>query len=135
MPVISVSLPDDLLVRVDDVIKTTGAKGRSELVRAALRAYTLPAIPSGHAHGSITIAYPHGEEARISEVRHAFHDVVLSMMHTHCDPGQCMDVLLVGGEATRVAELQRTLERMRQVQRAALTLVPKPKAGASGDVR
>lgn len=130
MPVVSVSLPDDVVDDMDRTIQDLGAKGRSELVRAALRAYTAPDVPEGHVHGSITIAYPHGEEARVSEVRHAFHDVVLSMMHTHCDPEQCMDVLLVGGDARRVSELQRTLERMRPVQRAALTLVPKPAAGA-----
>ena len=130
MPVVSVSLPDDVVEQMDHTIKAMGARGRSELVRAAVRAYTAPKIPAGHVHGSITIAYPHGEEARVSEVRHAFHDVVLSMMHTHCDPEQCMDVLLVGGDAGRVTELQRTLERMRPVQRASLTLVATPTADA-----
>ena len=133
MPVVSVSLPEDVVDAMDHTIEATGAKGRSELVRAALRAYTAPRTPEGHVHGSITVAYAHGDEARISEVRHAFHDVVLSMMHTHCDPGQCMDVLLVGGDAARVTLLQTTLERMRPVQRAALTLVATPTDDADAD--
>lgn len=133
MPVVSVSLPDELVKQMDRAIDEAGAKGRSEMVRAALRAYTAPKTPEGHVHGSITLAYAHGDEARISEVRHAYHDVVLSMMHTHCDPGQCMDVLLVGGDATRISALQRTLERMRPVQRAALTLVATPTADADAD--
>ncbi len=132
MAVVSVSLPDELVEEMDRSIKQTGAKGRSEWVRAALRAHVAPEVPRGHAHGSITLAYPHGEEARVSEIRHAFHDVVLSMMHTHCDPEQCMDVLLVGGDAERIIALQRTLERMRTVQRAALTVVPKPADDAGG---
>jgi CopG family nickel-responsive transcriptional regulator len=75
---------------------------------------------TGHMHGSITISYPHGKEARISEVRHAFHDVVLSMMHTHCEKETCMDVLLVGGDAKRIQNLYETLRRMREIQKAFL---------------
>ena len=67
--------------------------------------------------------YPHEKEARISEVRHAFHDVVLSLMHTHCEPETCMDVLLVGGAPERVQGLAATLERMRDVHRSRLVVM------------
>lgn len=121
MRVVSVSLPTDLVKDVDRALKDTSAKGRSEFVRTALRQYLQSlTVPEGHMHGSITISYPHGKEARISEVRHAFHDVVLSMMHTHCEEEICMDVLLVGGEAERIQSLFETLRRMRDIQRAFL---------------
>lgn len=130
MPVVSVSLPEPLIVEMDAAISREGAKGRSDFVRAAIRTRAANSPRTGHVHGSITVAYAHGEEPRISEVRHAFHDVVLSLMHTHCDPGQCMDVLLVGGDAARIHELHTTLERMRCVDRAVLVPVTSPGAGA-----
>jgi CopG family transcriptional regulator, nickel-responsive regulator len=116
MEVVSVSLPGDLLAELERVGARRGFKGRSELVRVALRQFVqdTPEL-DGHLHGSITIGYPHGREARMSEVRHAFHDVVLSMMHTHCEPETCMDVLLVGGEAQRVHMLVEALRRQRDV--------------------
>lgn len=122
MPVVSVSLPDDLVADLDRAIQAGGYKGRSEYLRAALRHYLQDAtrLPPGHAHGSITVVYEEGHEARISDVRHAYHDVVLSMMHTHCEPELCMDVLIVGGPAHRLQALQDTLERMRDVRRARL---------------
>lgn len=133
MAVVSVSLPDDLVAHMDQAIEAESAPGRSAFVRAAIRDRADRGIPSGHIHGSITLAYAHGEEPRISEVRHAYHDVVLSLMHTHCEPGQCMDVLLVGGDATRIRDLHTTLERMRQVDRAVLVPITTPAAGAGAD--
>jgi CopG family nickel-responsive transcriptional regulator len=119
--VVSVSLPADLLEEVDRLIRARGFKGRSEVVRTALRQLAQTEQPlAGHVHGSITITYPHGREARISEVRHAFYDVVLSLMHTHCEKETCMDVLLVGGDAGRVQGLYEALRRMREVHKATL---------------
>ncbi len=128
MPVVSISLPDDLVADVDNAIEAGDFRGRSEFLRAALRAYLLDAArPSRqereHTHGSITITYSHGREARISEVRHTFHDVVLSMMHTHCEAELCMDVLIVGGPAARIAQLTESLERMRDVERCRLVTI------------
>src|ERR1041385_8370911 len=121
MRIVSVSLPEDLLQDVDHAITAKKGKGRSEVVRTALRQYLQTDQPmTGHMHGSITITYPHGKEARLSEVRHAFYDVVLSLMHTHCEEETCMDVLLVGGDARRVQTLFETLRRMREVDKAFL---------------
>src|ERR1041385_4000288 len=123
MRIVSVSLPEDLLQDVDHAITAKKGKGRSEVVRTALRQYLQTDQPmTGHMHGSITITYPHGKEARISEVRHAFYDVVLSLMHTHCEKETCMDVLLVGGDGKRIQALYEALRRMRDVHRC--TLVP-----------
>lgn len=125
MAVISVSLPDEVVDGMDAAIARDDYKGRSEYVRAAVRHYLQDRDrPRGkHVHGSVTIVYAHGKEARISDVRHAFHDVVLSMMHTHCEPELCMDVMIIGGAPTRVQDLVETLERMREVERCRLVTV------------
>lgn len=133
MEVVSVSLPADLLQDLDRVAAARGFRGRSELVRVALRQFAqeTPHV-EGHVHGSITVAYPHGREARISEVRHAYYDVVLSLMHTHCEPESCMDVLLVGGEAARVQDLVEALRRQRDVAKCVFVPVL---ARADGDAQ
>jgi CopG family transcriptional regulator, nickel-responsive regulator len=125
MPVVSLSLPDDLLQEMDDAIGSGAYRGRSEFLRAAIRDHLQSRErPSGrHMHGSITILYPHEKGAKVSEARHAFHDVVLSMTHTHCEPETCMDVLIVGGAPERVEALRDTLERMRDVRRCRLVVM------------
>ena len=125
MAVLSASLPDDLVAEMDAAIAGGAYRGRSEFLRAAVRdRLATQHPPTGrHVHGSITVLYPHEKEARISEVRHAFHDVVLSLMHTHCEPETCMDVLLVGGAPDRVQGLAATLERMRDVKRSRLVVM------------
>lgn len=125
MAVLSVSLPDDLLGEADSAITAGAFKGRSEFVRAAVRELLLNrTAPRGkHVHGSLTILYPHDKEARVSDVRHAFHDVVLSLMHTHCEAETCMDVLIVGGAPERVQALADTYARLRDVQRSRLIIM------------
>lgn len=125
MAVISASLPPELVADMDAAIAAGAYRGRSEFLRAAVRDHLQARTqPSGrHVHGSITVLYPHEKEARISEARHAFHDVVLSLMHTHCEPETCMDVLIVGGPPARVQALQETLERMRDVHRSRLVVM------------
>lgn len=125
MGVVSISLPDGLIEEMDEAIEQDGYKGRSQYLRAAVRHYLQDRRhpTEGHVHGSITIVYRHGKEARISDIRHAFHDVVLSLMHTHCEPEVCMDVLIVGGPADRITRLTETLERDRDVHRARLVTI------------
>lgn len=121
----SMSLPDDLLSEMDAAIARGAYRGRSEFLRQAARSLLQERhAPAGtHVHGSITTVYGHDQEARVSEVRHAFHDIVLSLMHTHCEPETCMDVLLVGGSRERIEELQETLARMRPIHRSHLAIV------------
>jgi CopG family transcriptional regulator, nickel-responsive regulator len=125
MAIVSASLPDALVDEMDAAIRKGDYKGRSEFLRAAVmdRLQTTHPPQGAHVHGSITVVYPHGKEARISEVRHAFHDIVLSLMHTHCEEETCMDVLIVGGAPKRLAELQETLERTRDVRRSRLVVM------------
>lgn len=125
MAIVSLSLPDDLVADMDHAIQE-GYRGRSEFMRAAIRTHLQAAqrLTGDHSHGSITVVYAHGNEPAVSEVRHAFHDVVLSLMHTHCEPDVCMDVLLVGGSADRILELEAALQRMRDVKRAVLVPAP-----------
>lgn len=123
--VVSASLPAELVAEMDAAIERGAYRGRSEFVRAAVRDHLQARqAPTGrHVHGSITLLYPHDKEARVSDVRHAFHDVVLSLMHTHCEAETCMDVLIVGGPPARVLALQETLERMRDVHRSRLVVM------------
>ncbi len=125
MAILSTSLPDDLVKEMDGAIAGGGYKGRSEFVRAAVRDHLLsrPKVTGKHVHGSITILYPHDKEAKVSDVRHAFHDVVLSLMHTHCEAETCMDVLIVGGAPDRVQGLADTLQRMRDIKRTRLVVM------------
>ncbi len=125
MPVVSLSLPADLCETMDGAIAEGNYKGRSEFARAAIRDHLQgrQRLAGKHLHGSITVLYPHDKEARISDVRHAFHDVVLSLMHTHCETETCMDVLIVGGPPHRIEGLRDTLERMRDVTRSKLVVM------------
>lgn len=125
MSVISMSLPDDLAADMDAAIADGQYKGRSEFMRAAIREllHARHTPQDEHMHGSITVTYDHAHAAKLSDARHAFHDVVLSLMHTHCEPETCMDVLIVGGDAKRIQELQDTLSRMRETGRSHLALM------------
>lgn len=124
MAVVSMSLPDNLLAAIDEAIAQQGYKGRSEFMRAACRQLLLRERrrTNGIMDGSITVRYHHGDEVKISDVRHAFHDVIQAQLHLHRDD-VCLDALVVHGDEDRIMDLADTLERLRFVDAVSGALI------------
>ena len=82
MPIISVSVPENLLERVQNSIREQGFANRSEIIRQALRALVLESRNlrelEGEIAASVTIIYKRGAKNRqISEVDFQLFDIVL----------------------------------------------------------
>jgi CopG family nickel-responsive transcriptional regulator len=122
MAVVSISLPDALLVRADRLIESRGFGGRSELLRACVRDF-LVAHAAEEAKGvrqaTVTLVYPHGLERHFTRIRHDFSDVVRSMMHGHAGDA-CVEVFVLEGDAARVRGFADALRGARDALQVAL---------------
>ena len=82
MTIISVSVPEKLLEKVEESIREQGFANRSEIVRQALRTYIAEARSlkelEGEISASITIIYQReSAKGQISETQHSFGDIIV----------------------------------------------------------
>jgi CopG family nickel-responsive transcriptional regulator len=123
---LSVSLPADLLARLDSMIATRGLQNRSqtisELIRHELADHSENQEGAVIA-GTITLIY----RAESGRVRHALAQTqltylkeVISSQHVFLEEDQSLEVLLVQGPAERLRSLCDDLRKIRGVQQIKL---------------
>jgi CopG family nickel-responsive transcriptional regulator len=127
--VISVSVPERLLERVENSIREQGFANRSEIVRQALRTYIMEGRSlrelEGEIAASITIIYERETtKGQISEIQHSFGDIISTFLHAHIAEDYCLEVIVVKGEAKTVRKLVdafRTNEQINQIKVSILS--------------
>ncbi len=124
----TISVPPELLSSFDDVSTNKGYSSRSEAVRDALRDYLVAhnwnadgtgSDGTGEVVGTITLVYDH-EMRRLNEElldrQHRHHTQVLSTLHIHLDPKNCLEVIVVRGKRQEIMELADSLISLRGVK-------------------
>ena len=127
--VISVSVPEKLLERVENSIREQGFASRSEIVRQALRTFIMESRSlrelEGEIAASITIIYERdAKKGQISEIQHSFGDIISTFLHAHIEENYCLEVIVVKGEADTLRKLVdafRTNEQITQIRVSVLT--------------
>ncbi len=101
MPVVSISMPEQLLDDLDEFIETHGYSGRSEAVRDGAREL-LYEFDDTHADREVvcvvTAVFEHdsGAEANLSELRHGHEALVTSNIHSHAGEA-CLELFVIEG--------------------------------------
>ena len=134
MTIISVSVPEKLLQRVETSIREQGFANRSEIVRQALRTFIMESRSlreiEGEIAASITIIYQRElTKGQISEIQHSFGNIISTFLHAHIDEDHCLEVIVVKGEADAIRKLVeafRTNEHISQISVSILKTTKKP---------
>lgn len=122
-----ISMPDDLLGRFDEIIEQQGYANRSEAIRDIIRDYLIQRYseqPAGHIVGTITIIYDHhtrGLESRLVHIQHQDIESIRCSTHVHLDDDNCIEVLVVQGEAEAVRKIADNIISTRGVKHGRLT--------------
>jgi CopG family nickel-responsive transcriptional regulator len=123
MTVISITLPNDLLMRFDDFMKARGYYSRSEAFRDAVRNLIAEAdiakLETGVVAATIMITSDYARrdvDLRMTEVRHEFDDVVVENVHRHIDDKYCLEIFIAQGKNERILDLIGRVRGMRGIQ-------------------
>jgi CopG family nickel-responsive transcriptional regulator len=123
MTVISITLPNDLLIRFDDFMKARGYYSRSEAFRDAVRNLIAEAdiakLETGVVAATIMITSDYARrdvDLRMTEVRHEFDDVVVENVHRHIDDKYCLEIFIAQGKNERILDLIGRVRGMRGIQ-------------------
>ena len=131
MPVVSITLPSQLLKKFDEFMKTRGYYSRSEAFRDALRNLMAEAeiakIEGEKVATTIMVTRDYARknvESKISELKHEFDDVVVESLHRHIDKKYCLDIFIAEGDYKRILDLVGRIRGMKGLQQITTMFIP-----------
>lgn len=114
MPIVSLSFPEGLLKEMDELQKTSGFAGRSEMMRAAVRMMLAEnrerAALEGEVNGLLVVTHEQEREEPVTELKHRFEDIIRTHLHSKTTSSVCVELFLVHGSAKKVVEMTKSFQ-------------------------
>ena len=110
MAVVSVSMPEELLNRIDEFADEHGYTGRSEVVREASRnllgEFEDAKLEDRDLMAIVTVLFNYettSVEERMMHLRHEHERLVASNFHSHVGPHYCMELFVLEGSLADIS--------------------------------
>ncbi|MDZ7850184.1 MAG: CopG family ribbon-helix-helix protein [Halodesulfurarchaeum sp.] len=139
MAVVSISMPDSLLERLDQFAEEHGFTGRSEVLREASRTlmgeFDDQRLEDRDLMGVVTVLFDYETtdvEESLIDLRHEYEDLVASNLHSHVGDHRCMELFVLEGDLETISEF---IGRLRATQDTLLldhSVVPVDDLAGSG---
>ena len=124
MPIISISLNDEILSEIDKLQKSMGFSGRSEIIRAGLRTLISEEKQrsnlSGLIHAILMVVHDEESEQIVTGIKHNHEDLIGTHLHSKIDGNKCMELFLLRGEAEKVDVMTRDFQINRKMDHVKL---------------
>ncbi len=126
-------MDDDLFNELDTLIKDKGYSNRSEIfrdfIREQLRNKQLE-LESGYCTAVVSYSYNHHERnlsERIIASQHDHSDLVVSTLHVHATPEECVEAVILHGKATDVRKLGEATIAAKGIRNGSVHIIPDEK--------
>jgi len=133
---VTITVDDDLMEELDQLIAARGYQNRSEairdLARAGLRQMASETPSERACVAALVYVYDHETRAlsrRLANIFHDHHDMSVSTLHVHLDHDTCLEVTVLKGEAGQVRHFAEHVIAERGVRHGQLVMLP---GGAEG---
>ncbi|WP_424005255.1 CopG family ribbon-helix-helix protein (plasmid) [Haloarcula salina] len=110
MSVVSVSMPEELLDRIDQFADDHGYTGRSEVLREASRnllgEFEDKKLEGRDLMGVVTVVFDYettSVEEKMMHLRHEHEDIVASNFHSHVGGHHCMELFVLEGSLEEIS--------------------------------
>lgn len=121
MPVVSISLSEKLLEKLENIEERIGYSGRSEVIRTAVRDFISEKEDLEGLEGDITAVLNVRHEHDAGLDIHDYQGLVRSQLHDHDGEGNCLQVFILEGNADEVVEMYEFIESRKGVLKADLS--------------
>jgi CopG family nickel-responsive transcriptional regulator len=127
MAIISLSFPEQMIKEMDQLQKSQGFTGRSELVRAAIRLMLEDNKEkdslAGVVSAIVTVTHNQENEEPITRLKHEFQNIVKTHIHSKIKPGSCLELFIVEGEGKRVAAMTKAFQKEAEMKSVQLIVL------------
>ena len=127
MPIVSLSFPDQMIRDMDDIQKSLGFTGRSELVRASIRLMLEDKREKDSLRGQVAaiLAVTHNQEDEepVTRIKHSFEDIIRTHLHNKITRTNCVELFLLEGDAQKIASMSNGFQKEDKMKSVKLVIV------------
>jgi CopG family nickel-responsive transcriptional regulator len=131
MAVVSISMPDELLRRIDGFAEEHGYTGRSEVMREAARdllgEFEDRRLEDRELLGVITVLFDYettSVEERMMGLRHEHEHLVASNFHSHVGDHYCMELFILDGNLEEISTFVGKIRATRDTMSVDYSVIP-----------
>ncbi len=111
MPIISISLNNEILTEMDSYQAKMGFSGRSEIIRAGIRALILDEKQKSRRdwNGNAILLVLHDDDfdSMASELSHGYEDMIITRTHSKIEEKRCMELFVLKGDTKRISDMEK----------------------------
>ena len=126
MPIVSISLNDEILSEIDKLQKSMGFSGRSEIIRAGIRNLIAEEKQrsnlAGVIHAILMIIHDEESEQIVTGIKHNHEELIGTHLHSKIEGNKCMELFLLHGEAGKVDVMTRDFKTNRKMEHVKLVI-------------
>jgi len=141
MTVVSVSMPESLLQRIDEFADEHGYTGRSEIIREASRnllgEFEDKRLEGRELMGIVTVLFDYDTttvEEKMMHLRHEHEGLVASNFHSHVGEHRCMELFVLEGTLAEISTFVGKIRATKDTLNIDYSVVPVDEFGTLADV-
>lgn len=124
MPIISISLNENIIQELDKLQEILGFSGRSEIVRASVRNLLLEEkrieALAGVLHSVLLVIHDEKSDQEISEMRHDYDKIINTHIHNKIDKDRCLEIFVLYGESNDIKNMAKKFQGNRKMDQVRL---------------
>ena len=114
MPIVSISLTDEILKEIDTLQKNLGFSGRSDAIRAGIRSFVSEEKQkedlSGNVNAILLVVHNDEYDNQVTQVKHSYEDLITMHLHSKIEGDKCMELFILKGESELVSDITKNFQ-------------------------
>ncbi len=114
MPIVSISLTEEILREIDSLQKNLGFSGRSDAIRAGIRSFVSEEKQkenlSGNVNAILLVVHNDEYDNQVNGIKHSYEDLITTHLHSKIEGDKCMELFMLKGEADSVSSITKDFQ-------------------------
>ena len=114
MPIVSISLTEEILKEIDSLQKNLGFSGRSDAIRAGIRSFVSEEKQkenlSGNVNAILLVVHNDEYDNQVTGIKHSYEDLITTHLHSKIEGEKCMELFMLKGEADSVSSITKDFQ-------------------------
>lgn len=109
MTIVSISLNGEMLNELDKLQSSMGFAGRSEIIRAGIRAFVQEEKQKSELRGKqnavLIVVHVNEYDDQVARIKHDFEDLIKTHLHNKLDGDRCMEMFFLDGDSKKIQSI------------------------------